>query len=55
VKIASTAKKIAQFRLQKPAGLEPIADKVLRLLLNTCWSWRMDGPLVKEYQKQWLT
>jgi hypothetical protein len=46
---------LAAYYLQKPSGLEPIADEVLRLLLNTCWSWRMDGPLVKEYQNQWLT
>ena len=46
---------LAAYYLQKPSGLEPIADEVLRLLLNTCWSWRMDGPLVKEYQNKWLT
>jgi hypothetical protein len=52
--ISASFQGLAAYYLQKPAGLEPIADKVLRLLLNTCWSWRMDGPLVKEYQNQWL-
>jgi hypothetical protein len=46
---------IAAYYLQKPSGLEPVAEEVLRLLTNTCWSWRMDGPLVKEYQDQWLS
>jgi hypothetical protein len=53
--ISAAFQGIAGYYLQKPAGLEPIADKVLRLLLNTCWSWRMDGPLVKEYQNKWIT
>ena len=44
---------LAAYHLQKPSGLESIADEVLPFLLNTCWSWRMDGPLVKEYQNQW--
>ncbi len=46
---------LAAYHLQKSSGLESIADEVIQFLVNTCWSWRKDGPLVKEYQKQWFS
>lgn len=46
---------IAAYHLQKPSGLRFVADEMLSFLLNSCWAWREDSPVIEEYQKQWLS
>lgn len=46
---------IAAYHLQKPSGLRFMAEEMLSFLLNSCWAWREDSPVIQEYQKQWLT
>lgn len=46
---------LAAHYLQKPSGLEFIADEMIHFLVNSCWAWREDSPIINDYKKQWLT
>ena len=43
---------MAAYQTQKPAGSDPDqAALSVHLLMNTCYVWREDGPLVEKYKK----
>lgn len=46
---------LAAHYLQKPSGLKFVADEMIHFLLNSCWAWREDSPIINDYKKQWLT
>ncbi|MGD0275257.1 MAG: DUF2889 domain-containing protein [Syntrophales bacterium] len=37
------------YQSQKPAGYGPNLPLIIKFLINTCWPWREDSPLVKQH------
>jgi hypothetical protein len=42
----------AAYQSQKPSGFASNSAIVVQFLVNTCWPWREDGPLVKEHRRR---